>query len=73
MSPQGRRFTPEERKAMETMGLPVDAQRSDLRRRYTELARKYHPDHNGGDRALETRLRQVVEAYQLLRKAEAFA
>ena len=64
--------SPEERRALETMGLAIDATRADLRARYADLVRKYHPDRNGGDRGYETRLRQVVEAYQLLRRAAAF-
>lgn len=63
----------EERRALEVLGLPLDADRKDLRGRYSQLVRKYHPDRNGGDRGYETRLQQVVEAYQLLRKAAAFA
>ena len=43
-----------------------------LRRRYSELVRRYHPDRNGGDRQHEARLNRVVEAYQLLRKSGAF-
>jgi DnaJ-domain-containing protein 1 len=67
------RFTREEHRAMQLMDLPPDADRAALRRRYSELVRKYHPDRNGGDRRFEARLGQVVEAYQLLRKTAAFA
>jgi curved DNA-binding protein CbpA len=35
--------------------------------------RRYHPDHNGGDRSHEARLQKVIDAYQRLRKAPAFA
>jgi hypothetical protein len=69
----GRLVTPDERRALETLGLPLDATRHDLRARYSELVRRFHPDRNGGDRGFETRLQGVVEAYQLLRKAAAFA
>lgn len=69
----GRMLTGQERRALETLGLPVDADRRDLRSRYAQLVRKYHPDHNGGDRSSESQLNEVVEAYQLLRKAAAFA
>ena len=65
--------TPDERRALEVLSLSIDADRKDLRRRYSELVRLYHPDRNGGDRSFETRLQGVVEAYQLLRKAAAFA
>ena len=63
----------EEHDAMQLLGLSADADRAALRRRYSELVRKYHPDRNGGDRSFETRLGAVVEAYQLLRKSKAFA
>ena len=69
----GKPVTPDERRALETLGLPLDSDRRALRERYTQLLRRYHPDHNGGDRSMETRLREAVEAYQLLRKAAAFA
>jgi hypothetical protein len=69
----GKPVTPDERRALETLGLPLDADRKALRSRYSELVRRYHPDRNGGDRGFETRLQHVVEAYQLLRKAPAFA
>ena len=67
------RFTPREREALGVMGLDPQADRKRLRSRYSELVRKYHPDRNGGDRTHEGRLQSVVEAYQLLRKAAAFA
>jgi hypothetical protein len=67
------RFTPPEREALTTMGLQPDVDRPALRRRYSELVRRYHPDRNGGDRSHEARLGRVVEAYQLLRRSAAFA
>ena len=67
------RFTREEHRALQLMGLATDADRAALRRRYSELVRKYHPDRNGGDRSHEVRLGEVVAAYQLLRKARPFA
>ena len=67
------RFTPKEREALEAMGLGPDTDRHGLRKRYSTLVRRYHPDRNGGDRSHETRLQRVIEAYQLLRKAAAFA
>jgi hypothetical protein len=67
------RFTPREREALNVMGLAGDTDRTTLRRRYSKLVRKYHPDRNGGDRSHEGRLGMVVEAYQLLRKSAVFA
>lgn len=69
----GRPVSPDERRALEVLGLPLDATRHDLRGRYSQLVRKYHPDRNGGDRSFEVRLQAVVEAYQLLRKSVALA
>lgn len=69
----GKVFTPDERKALDVLGLEMEADRRTLRKRYTELVHALHPDRNGGDRSSEKRLQAVVEAYQLLRKAAAFA
>lgn len=67
------RFNREEARALETMGLGREVDRHGLRKRYSELVRRYHPDRNGGDRRHEDRLGRVVEAYQLLRKSRTFA
>jgi hypothetical protein len=58
---------------LEAMGLGFDADRKMLRSRYSHLVRKYHPDRNGGDRSHEGRLQAVVEAYNRLKRAAAFA
>ena len=71
-SPQ-RSMSADERTAFEAMDLPLDADRSALRKRYLDLVRKLHPDRNGGDRRHEARLQAVVEAYQLLRASRLFA
>lgn len=77
MAPQGRQdgrpVTPEERRALEVMSLGIDSDRRALRARYAEMVRRLHPDHNGGDRSHEAQLQRVVEAYQVLRRAAAFA
>ena len=54
------------------MGLKDDADLHKVRRRYSELVRRYHPDRNGGDRAHEKKLGQVIEAWQVLKEAKAF-
>lgn len=66
------RFSKDEADALEAMGLGLDTDRRRLRRKYSELVRRYHPDRNGGDRKFEARLGKIVEAYQLLRKSRAF-
>jgi len=65
------RFSQDEADALETMGLGSNTDKQRLRRRYSELVRRYHPDRNGGDRRHEARLNKVVDAYQLLRKSGA--
>jgi hypothetical protein len=67
------RFTPDERAALAVLDLEPDIDRGALRRRYTQLVRRFHPDRNGGDRSHEARLGRVVEAYQLLKKSAALA
>ena len=67
------RFSKPEHRALSVLGLGEDADRHALRQRYSGLVRRYHPDKNGGDRSHEARLREVIEAYQLLRGSPAFA
>jgi hypothetical protein len=67
------RFTKPEQRALSVLGLGEDADRHRVRQRYSNLVRRYHPDKNGGDRSHERRLREVIEAYQTLRKSAAFA
>ncbi|URW74489.1 J domain-containing protein [Sphingomonas donggukensis] len=69
----GKPLTGDDRRALKMLGLSADADRHALRSRYSELVRKFHPDRNGGDRRHESALQAVVEAYQHLRKAPAFA
>lgn len=66
------RFSKPEQRALSVLGLGDDADRHSVRQRYSALVRRYHPDKNGGDRSHEIRLREVIEAYQLLRKSAAF-
>jgi hypothetical protein len=67
------RFSKSERRALSVLGLGEDADLHRLRQHYSALVRRFHPDKNGGDRSHEGRLGEVIEAYQLLRKAPAFA
>lgn len=69
----GKPVDPGERRALETLGLGPDASLREVRARYSDLVRRYHPDRNGGDRSHEARLGQVIEAWQSLRKSPLFA
>src|SRR3954466_9129026 len=70
---QPSRFSKAERRALSVLDLGEDADRHRLRQRYSALVRRFHPDRNGGDRSQEDRLGRVIDAYQLLKKAPAFA
>jgi hypothetical protein len=69
----GKPLSGQDRESLKVLGLEANADRGALRRRYSELVRRYHPDRNGGDRAHEARLQKVIAAYQQLRQAPAFA
>lgn len=58
-----------EMKAMDTLGVAHDVGGETIRLRYKALVKQYHPDANGGDRATEDRLREVIQAYKLLKQA----
>lgn len=60
-------------RALKSLGLGSDATLADIKRTYKALVRRYHPDTNGGDRAHEAKLQEVVQAYTHLKSAPAFA
>jgi DnaJ domain len=69
----GKPLSADDRSAMRSLDLPIDADRKALRTQYAAMVRRYHPDHNGGDRSHEKALQEVIAAYTHLRKAPAFA
>lgn len=71
--PASSRFSKVERRALSVLGLGEECDLKAVRRRYSALVRRYHPDKNGGERAHEKRLGEVIEAYQALRRSRAFA
>jgi hypothetical protein len=60
-------ISPETRKAYRTLGLEPGADRNSIRRAYSAMVRRYHPDRNGGDRSHEKALQAVIEAYTHLK------
>lgn len=52
----------------EVLGLPPDAKAADIKRAYRQLARRYHPDISGDDRAVT--FREVARAYEILGNPE---
>ncbi|MEO0636614.1 MAG: J domain-containing protein [Pseudomonadota bacterium] len=67
--PRVRKLKPLERKAMETLGLSAAATSDDIKAKYKDLVKRYHPDANGGDRTNEDRLADIIKAYKQLKAA----
>ncbi len=63
------RITEAGRKALEQLGLEPGADKAAIKARYHQLVKRFHPDANGGDRSRETRLTEIVNAYNHLKKA----
>ncbi len=64
-----RKAKPLEAKALETLGLALNATGEAIKARYKQLVKQHHPDANGGDRGSEDRLREVLQAYRVLKQA----
>nr|WP_298428017.1 J domain-containing protein [Rhodoblastus sp.] len=58
-------------KALHVLGLDDDAGPAEIKARYKDLVKKLHPDANGGDRSREDRLREIINAYNVLRSFRA--
>lgn len=67
------RFSKSEKRALTALGLGQEVDLHMVRKRYSQLVRRYHPDRNGGDRSHEKKLGEVIEAWQTLKTATAFA
>ncbi|MBI1386811.1 MAG: DnaJ domain-containing protein [Rhizobiales bacterium] len=58
-----------ERKCLRALELDERATADVIKRRFKELVKRHHPDANGGDRASEDKLREVIQAYNYLKQA----
>lgn len=65
--PRGR--TRLETKALAELDLEDTASAADIRARYSEYVRRFHPDSNGGDRSMEEKLGRVIRAWKTLKEA----
>lgn len=50
----------------EVLGVAKDADDSTLKKAYRQLAKKYHPDTNPGDKEAEAKFKEASEAYAIL-------
>jgi molecular chaperone DnaJ len=52
------------------LGVNKQASEKDIKQAYRRLARQYHPDVNPGDKAAETRFKEINAAYEVLADSE---
>jgi molecular chaperone DnaJ len=50
----------------EVLGLEKNATDADIKRAFRQLAKKYHPDVNPGDKDAEAKFKEINEAYEVL-------
>lgn len=54
----------------EILGVSRDVDEDTIKKSYRQLALKYHPDRNPGDKDAEERFKEAAEAYEVLRDRE---
>ncbi len=54
----------ERQQALSVLGLPPNATRQQIKRRFRALAKKHHPDRGGDQRQMQ----RIIAAYELLMK-----
>lgn len=60
------RLEPKERRSLAELDLTAPTSLQEIKMRYKQLVKRYHPDANGGDKAAEERFKSVKEAYEYL-------
>lgn len=48
------------------LGVSKDAEAEAIKKAYRKLAKQYHPDRTGGDKAKEARFKEISQAYEVL-------
>ncbi|MBQ4397461.1 MAG: molecular chaperone DnaJ [Clostridia bacterium] len=54
----------------EVLGVEKGASDADIKKAYRQMAKKYHPDLNPGDKVAEEKFKEVGEAYEVLSDSE---
>ena len=54
----------------EILAVPRNANEEEIKKAYRQLALKYHPDRNPGDKKAEEKFKEASEAYEVLRDPE---
>lgn len=55
--------------ALQDLSLEENATKEDIKQRYKDLVKKFHPDANGGDISAREDLARVIKAYNVLKAA----
>lgn len=58
--------SPEHQRALDTLDLDATTNLQQIKTRYKQLVKRYHPDANGSDLASEERLKHIIQAYDYL-------
>jgi hypothetical protein len=62
---------PRQRRALAELNLDASANLQEIKMRYKQLVKRYHPDANGGDKSAEERFKSISEAYTFLLASRA--
>ncbi len=50
----------------EVLGVNKNSDESEIKKAYRQMALKYHPDKNPGDKSAEDKFKEAAEAYEVL-------